>query len=1355
MSGSGAAGGFDFQAEVMAYVLCHAAAGHPLADWSSTSFVPVAASAETGGPGDDLRVESNALVVEAQAKRGLNRGVTLWEALRRLWEGLGRDPNLRGVLVVDGSASGTVRDDLRKELQRLADGRFGPPAKAGKELVDDLLRELGGADGHDARFRRLRVVQLELAEGQPNRALAVGLLAGLLSEPVDAQHWWRTLAKYCLERISNSGRVDVDAVLNLAPGPLRADAVHGAAAGWASIRRRLRADDSVAVPGLSVRLPLDRCRTTLRPVNPPAGGNPAALARTLARYHEWDRLRSGRGYGGKDDFAGHAVLDHADRAVAVGGPGAGKSTLTRRLAWEWSGRGARVLRVRLPRALRIADGGTPFGESLLAAGTGGTGLTPAVRGTGGPATLLADGLDECGTRAGEVAGWLGEWAAADAARRVLVTTRPVGYDPSWLPGFQHFDLLPLTHGEARRAAGFLLRECLPDDPDRAAALLRDLVGPSPDEPYGDAPVSRGRAEHAAAVAARSPLLLGFLIRLALAGVEPGGSRVKLYEQVLSVIRDAPPPDREAPAAAGIEDDVLDAAAFRLVGGDPADRPTLIRSVADALCPGDGLAGRERVGRALRFWTDRGLLEEVSAGPRSAVTFVHLNLAEFAAARRLAGLPADDLRSAVGERGRDPRWRQPVQMAAALGRAGEIVTGLLPTDDPSDPASVEAVEAVEAVAAAAAVAEAGAGGRVPAVMPVLAARIASPVRLIALEAAAAALPLCDLAPAAVADAVAHRLDDPQRWTRLAARALTAAAGRAEHAADDIEGWLADALGGNEPRRRLTLGLVLESADQFFALAGVGDAELKLRDALRPVALEALAALPGRAAAEAILDRVTAEAWERGLRGTDGEAVWDLCERAGYTLPPENPLARSRANLERSVGDIERSWERSQAFARFVAEMILEAAGDPGDIAPSSDFAALGRVVETAAVGKQAASICNRPFYEPHRSVLAEVFRLAIAAAGVDPAAVAADAAAFLDPDAPEEHRRLPDRAAGGDSDDAPDGEEEFTPDWSRAAAAGPALDLLWAEGVGRHAPLAALVLRELVSRPECRAWAAATVPGGLDSDVGGQVLFATRSAPDLIGRAEVVRRLKNRLAGATGDAVHFLLKLAVEAAEGGPDGLIRELAIPLTAALGSDSAETARLAAETLAGADLWNDPDVQRAARSSLDRWTASGVPCRTHGGAIRGGSCPHCSAVPPNPRGPLLSLLGRAGRVGADELLTILGRDAKDFDARCAAADLLASRAADDHAFAADLLDRAAAGGLPDPALAALLNQGKIVRDHAARVAVLLSHPRPEVRAAALDAYGARPKPDGTPAAVDLLADPDAHVRDAAARAVRQAARD
>src|SRR5215207_5694754 len=89
--GPAGGGGFNFQARATALVYAHVLAGSPLNFAVGHYPVPLAVSAETDGPGDDVHVEcEGGAVVEIQAKRGLRADRRLWDAAVKMISGLAR-----------------------------------------------------------------------------------------------------------------------------------------------------------------------------------------------------------------------------------------------------------------------------------------------------------------------------------------------------------------------------------------------------------------------------------------------------------------------------------------------------------------------------------------------------------------------------------------------------------------------------------------------------------------------------------------------------------------------------------------------------------------------------------------------------------------------------------------------------------------------------------------------------------------------------------------------------------------------------------------------------------------------------------------------------------------------------------------------------------------------------------------------------------------------------------------------------------------------------------------------------------------------------------------------------------------
>jgi hypothetical protein len=203
--GPGGGGGYNFQATATAFVYAHVLAGQPLSFAAQRYPVPLAVWAESGGPGDDLRVEcQDGAVVEIQTKRGLSVGEDFWKAVKRLVDGLVDHPELFGVLLVDSTASNPVRTDFRRGVRRLADGR----TDGLNEVTKDLLERLDKAGVSDLSvLKRLAIEVRDFDEGSQGHENALLTLKGVAEDPPAA---WSTLDADGHSLIENRGRRDAE-----------------------------------------------------------------------------------------------------------------------------------------------------------------------------------------------------------------------------------------------------------------------------------------------------------------------------------------------------------------------------------------------------------------------------------------------------------------------------------------------------------------------------------------------------------------------------------------------------------------------------------------------------------------------------------------------------------------------------------------------------------------------------------------------------------------------------------------------------------------------------------------------------------------------------------------------------------------------------------------------------------------------------------------------------------------------------------------------------------------------------------------------------------------------------------------
>lgn len=203
MSGSGAAGGFNFQAVVGAFLAAHLLADDRLR-WSTWLDRPISIAFEQGGAGDDIRIEfSSGNSYEVQVKRGLRADSNLEEALNKMTSDLKSQE--RGIIAVDTTSSGTVTQGLRNWL----DGhRHGSPSSLPKSLADRCQCLLQTTV--QAYLERLHVIELDLEHSySSHRRLAQALIAPLIQNDSSPDAVMDTLTAHCYHLMAVRGKCDV------------------------------------------------------------------------------------------------------------------------------------------------------------------------------------------------------------------------------------------------------------------------------------------------------------------------------------------------------------------------------------------------------------------------------------------------------------------------------------------------------------------------------------------------------------------------------------------------------------------------------------------------------------------------------------------------------------------------------------------------------------------------------------------------------------------------------------------------------------------------------------------------------------------------------------------------------------------------------------------------------------------------------------------------------------------------------------------------------------------------------------------------------------------------------------------
>jgi hypothetical protein len=659
MGGKGQASGSDYEADVFATIASYILAKQPL--WFDESGdIPVAVRLQTGSPGDDFLIElRSGATIEVQAKRGASANEDFISAAVRLFKGLHHDAAVRAVMLVDSRSSMTVRSDFKEDVQRLADG-----LGESEDITKNVLARL--PDDFDPKvLRRFQLVEANL-DPHPG---ALILLSNLLDNPSRAHEAWTILGRTGLQVAKRGGRQDRDALLTLLK-------LNRAGAGAAAKIESYR-DWAIETNATFLLAPLPDLRIATfeawDEMTPPAqrGVFPERDAEAIQRYHGWEDQQ--RKTSALDAYNARKLLEEKGSRVIIGGAGSGKSTLTRRLVREACEGGMLAMRVSLKQVALAIASGKSLDDALVESAFQGSGIEAAVaRDLLAQADfLIADGLDETPLRT-RVAEELTKWMKGHLSVAVIVTTRPVGHSAGLLPGIPTMELMALHEGGKSRLAMDIFAAALADR-ERAEIELERF----------EEQVALNRT---AELTARNPLLLSCMVALALEQRPLPRDRAGLFYEVTDLLYRTTPHERSVSVESmnrALAWRVAERAGWLLVESPAMTRDALVDAVAETLQSEqhrNALDSHRDADTALTFWEERRLLERLHIGSREYLTFVHRNLGEYAAARRVAPMTETELAAWLMRVRRIPEWRQVILIAAEAGLASRIVARLLDFED---------------------------------------------------------------------------------------------------------------------------------------------------------------------------------------------------------------------------------------------------------------------------------------------------------------------------------------------------------------------------------------------------------------------------------------------------------------------------------------------------------------------------------------------------------------------------------------------------------------------------------------------------------------------------------------------------
>jgi len=826
-----------------------------------------------------------------------------------------------------------------------------------------------------------------------------------------------------------------------------------------------------------------------------------------------------------------------------------------------------------------------------------------------PDCLIADGLDECGAYIVGIAEQLRAWAYTRPRTRVVVATRPIGYDRAFFDDWKHVELLPLGTNHIEDHVRNILMHVETDRAklERKARQFQSQI----------------KTNRIASMAARSPLLLGFLVQLAHHGIAFARHRAALYEQVLTLWYQTPPKERSVAVpepGAAFAHEVLNRAGWLLLQASPQPGGRSRREVIDALASqlrenGQSLlAAKEKVECCLAFWQERGVLELLQVGYEGAYTFIHATLGEYAAGRYLAACDDSEIRARLEKVRHDARWRETLLLAAGAGKANIIGEHLLSLDRENDPVATESLLAAAALAESA---------HVPPALAVKVAehitnRLCSAIPLVAYESAQNGTGLAAQLAEQMGPLLHPLLRHPQLWTRLTALRLALAAGDSVVDFDALEAFFDDWLApkdapepGESPPpqtaqdiRKYILGR-REPWGTFNEVLALGaEALVRARPGeVTALRLERLARLKG------------------GINDPALQALLQGLKRLGH-VDTADQIWREYMGLLKDT-----PWDSITKKYRQADQALLEAVLRVTSAAPSAEgnqrrLIALSMLIQALQLPQCGAKDWLVLDERHDLAAVDVVLAGTIAALDLDQTEVATDAAWALARFSDTSQARDPDTALLSMLPELP-----AEPKWECVAERVdlPASDLVRA--LSHPSRAIAISAAQLLAAGAGGRDASSMLEDVLERGEDFALQMVALMAHSVWGK-EASAKLLRRLDGPLSRGCGWLLRELPRLSEGQADERIREV---LVRALTADDPQVAIAAAETLQSLpDTFLEPDLS-SLLAAFTLWSTRGDYCEDHQRYVRG-AC--CSRVPLCPRAEILKLLSRLSALTLHEWL-------------------------------------------------------------------------------------------------------------------------
>lgn len=387
------------------------------------------------------------------------------------------------------------------------------------------------------------------------------------------------------------------------------------------------------------------------------------LKEYLKGYDEWSRPNTDRKSG---IYTIEDIINSNSRTVVIGGPGSGKSTLCKKIAFSLADKN-NILLVKLPRVLTLMNNGKNFDEAILEIALEGfDDKSKIINKLEKIDLLIADGLDECDNKKDLISNLIKKWSLSRQNTKVLITTRPVGYEPSYFNEWMHVELMPLDISNVEKNAGNILNDIYKEEYTEKLEEFKKQL----------------KNNKVASMASKSPLLFGFILQLSCNNVILENTRSGLYRQIVECwIK------RQDRNVKHIHESIL-LRSLEIIGWvlqnavyneTLRSKQNLQKELGKLLQKelGEPILKAESIGEScIEFWKEQGIIECIKFGNHESYIFNHLNICEYISGCYLSKIENAIFIKFIERNYSNPYWKEVILFSAKEDKILIIVKALL-------------------------------------------------------------------------------------------------------------------------------------------------------------------------------------------------------------------------------------------------------------------------------------------------------------------------------------------------------------------------------------------------------------------------------------------------------------------------------------------------------------------------------------------------------------------------------------------------------------------------------------------------------------------------------------------------------